>query len=199
MLPMFPCLGSFLPRVLCCCLAGAPLGCAGTRATADGETTQRSRYVDSPLPPGPGGLYAEGVLARNAGDEDRALRLLARAADEGQLIMPNQVLGEMYRQRQQYDQSERFFQRMLDLDPQTPRNYFNLALTQELMQRFRDAAGTYSAGLNLSPEDAQGNLGIGRSYLALGDAIAAASGMKTGTRAATSSGKLLTPGSTNSR
>ena len=161
-------------------LVATHAGCGGRAA---GDAPVASRYVDAALPPGPQGLYAEGVLARKAGDEDRALRLLTRAAADGRMIMPNQVLGEMYRQRQAYADSERFFRRMLELDPRTPRNYFNLALTQELMERFGDAVGSYDAGLRLAPADVQGNLGIGRTYLALSQPAAALPPLERATQA----------------
>lgn len=179
---------SLLLPPLIACTALVTSGCGG-RAGGDTRTSARSQYVDAALPAGPIGLYAEGVLAREAGDEDRALSLLIRAAADADLIMPNQVLGEIFRKRNQHADSERFFRRMLDLDAGTPRNYFNLAQTQELLKRFAEAVATYQAGLKLDPDDAAGNLGIGRCYLALDNPTSAVTHLDRATSADAENGE----------
>ena len=155
-------------------LAGAMLlgGCGlggGRKVPPRDDSPQQSRYVAATLPAGPVGLYAEGVLARRAGDQNRALDLLLDAVQKDQrLIMANQVLGELYTERGDYASAQTYFQRLVRLDPGEAGNHFRLGYTYELLQKFNDAAASYLDGLKIDANDPKGNVGLGRTYLALG-------------------------------
>ena len=152
-------------------LAGA--GCGGN-ARDTGPT--QSRYVSGDLPAGVMGQLVEGTLARQAGDDDIALRLLESAIrEEEALILPNKVVGEIYRERGDLSRAEVFFTRLLRRDPDTPLNHFLLAEVYELSGRIEAAIGAYLSGLELEPDSFAGNFGLGRSYVAAdrpGEAIA---------------------------
>ena len=109
------------------------------------------------------------MLARRAGEQDRALDLLLDAVQKDQrLIMANQVLGELYTERGDYASAQKFFARLVQLDPTEAKNHFKLGYTYELLRQFNDAAASYLDGLQLDANNPAGNVGLGRTYLALG-------------------------------
>lgn len=143
-------------------------GCGGGGQEAE---LSRSQYVDAPLPSGALGLYMEGVLARKAGDRERAVQLLTRATRENdRLIMANLVLGEIYAQEQDWENAADYFRRLVERDPETADSHFRLGFTLEQLTRYSDAIQRYRSGLALDQDDFAGNLGAGRTYLALGEA-----------------------------
>ena len=162
----------------------------GCRGGGRAEPEVRSRYAPATLPAGPIGLYAEGVMARRAGDGDRALQLLLTAVQrDQQLIMANQVIGELYTERGDPAAAQPFFERLLRLDPDTPRNHFRLGYTYEQLRRFGDAAASYLNGLKIDADDPAGNVGLGRTYLALGRPADARPYLETATRLDPDSGE----------
>ncbi len=142
-------------------------GCRSGPAGSAEPAVTRSRYVASNLPSGAVGLYVEGRLARAAGDEDRALALLTRAAGDDRLILVNESLGEIYRDRGDLPRSEQFFRRLIARDAGEARGYVMLGQVLELGQRLGEALEMYMAGLQIRPDDADGNLGAGRVLVEL--------------------------------
>lgn len=139
-------------------------GCGG----GSGNVPLTSRYVDTALPTGAIGFYVEGTLAREAGDDAAALELFLSASREDErLILVNAALGEIYRERAQYSEAERYFRRLLRLDGNTAGNHFRLADLLMEMEQFNEALTSYLSGLRLDPDDGLGNLGAGRAYVAL--------------------------------
>ena len=174
------------PAVLILMLASSAVtgGCNfGRGRTAPAEPTRQSRYVAADLPRGAVGLYAEGVLARRAGEQDRALGLLLDAVRQDQrLIMANQVLGEIYNERGDPASAQRFFKRLVDLDPDSASSQFKLGYTYELLRQFNDASKSYLAGLKIDAGNPAGNVGLGRTYLALGKPAEARPYLQTATQ-----------------
>ena len=187
------------PAVLILMLASSAVtgGCNfGRGRTAPAEPTRQSRYVAADLPRGAVGLYAEGVLARRAGEQDRALGLLLDAVRQDQrLIMANQVLGEIYNERGDPASAQRFFKRLVDLDPDSASSHFKLGYTYELLRQFNDASKSYLAGLKIDAGNPAGNVGLGRTYLALGKPAEARPYLVKRRRRATR--PTATPGSTS--
>lgn len=162
------------------CIAAVVTGCGGGR----GDDLTHSRYVDAELPSGALGLYTEGVLARKAGDRERAESLLRRATQENdRLIMANLVLGEIYAQEQNWENAASFFRRLVERDPETADSHFRLAFSLEQLNRYSEAIRGYLAGLSFERESFDGNLGAGRSYLALDEAQAAKAHLDIATQA----------------
>lgn len=139
---------------------------AGCQGDGTAEPPQ-SQYVQSELPRGSVGYFVEGTLARESGDDEVAVRLLERAVQENdELILANQALGEIYRERENYDRAEYFFTRLVDRDPQTGKGHFLLASIYELTDRLEQAITSYLRGLEFEPDSFVGNLGVGRSLVA---------------------------------
>ena len=159
-------------------------GCAGGGASTEPpESLGQSQYAPAPLPRGALGLYVEGVLARSAGDDDRAFDLLRDAVGrDNRLIMANQVLGEMYVERGDPSNARGHYETLVRLDPETAENHVRLGYTQELLQQFNEAAQSYLRGLSLDSTSAAGNVGLGRTYLALGRPAEARPYLETATR-----------------
>jgi tetratricopeptide (TPR) repeat protein len=142
-------------------------GCAGGPSADDpGE----SQYVSVALPSGPMGLYVEGQLARRAGDDERALTLLNQAVrGDDRLILANQALGEIYRDRGELSMAERFLRQLVDRDPGTATGHVLLGEVLELSTRFTEAIDAYLRGLAIEPDSFPGNLGAARSYSAINE------------------------------
>ncbi len=151
-------------------LAAGGCGSSGTAA----PTSTNSRYLDATLPEGGVGYYVEGILAREIGENNRALRLLNQAIEQDdRLILANQALGELYEERGELAEAERFFVRLVSLDPRTARGHFLLGGVLEMQDKLTAALASYRNGLAIDPADPDGNLGAGRILLAQDDPEAA--------------------------
>ena len=141
-------------------------GCGG--GAVDVEQPGRSRYLDADLPAGGIGLYVEGTLARDAGDDERAVDLLTRAARaDDSLILVNQALGELHRDRGELSLAETFLRRLILRDPNSATGHVLLGEVFEMGRRFGEALDAYLAGLRIEPDNAAANLGAGRSLVAV--------------------------------
>ena len=151
--------------VLAALLAG---GCAASQDRPADDAPRPSRFVDADLPGGAVGYYVEGTLARAAGDDEAALELLGEAVRrDDRLILANQALGEIYRERGDLSNSETYFRRLIDRDPDTARGHFLLAEVLEVGRRLAEALDSYIRGLEIDPSAFAGNLGAGRTLLAM--------------------------------
>ena len=138
-------------------------GCGG-----GANRTQRSRYIQADLPTGGLGLYVEGTLAREAGQEDAALELFLEASQRDErLILVNDAIADIYEDRGELNLAERFLRRLVALDPRTVGNYVRLGDTLMLLERVTDALDTYREGVEIKPENGPANYGAGRALLAL--------------------------------
>jgi tetratricopeptide (TPR) repeat protein len=133
-------------------------GCAGNGAAAPDAAPAA---VDE---------YAAGVLAQRAGDEELAIELLESAVERNpELRMAHALLGDIYRESGLYGDALPHYESVVRLDPTSAENYRDLGVTYQMLNRLRDAADTYVAGLAIEQDDLQLNLALGQVYLALRD------------------------------
>ena len=114
--------------------------------------------------------YVDGYRAYKKGDQDTAVRDLQSAIQENpDLRMARSVLGDIYRQRNDYASAAEQYEVLTRLDPYTLSNHYYLGLSYQFLTRYIDAARAYLAGLHLAPTDFRSNMNLGTVYLAVGD------------------------------
>jgi len=77
-------------------------------------------------------------------------------------------LGEIYRQRSQYEKALPHDQAVARLDPYNFLSFYNLGLTYHWLNRLQDASVEYLRAIELKPTDVKSNMNLGLVYLALG-------------------------------
>ncbi|MGN6625944.1 MAG: tetratricopeptide repeat protein [Tepidisphaeraceae bacterium] len=114
--------------------------------------------------------YVNGYRSYKAGDQDAAIRSLQSAvAKNPNLTMARSLLGDLYRQRNDYASAAQQYEALTRLDPYTQSNQYYLGLSYQFLARYVDAARAYLSGLKLSPKDFRSNENLGTVYLAVGD------------------------------
>ena len=115
-------------------------------------------------------LYVSGVRAYDAGDKDRAIRELETAvAKNPDLLMARNLLGELYKERNDFTAASVQYEVLTEKDPYTLSNHYNLGVCYQFLDRLKDAAVAYLRGLQLDPKDFKSNMNLGAVYLALGE------------------------------
>ncbi len=113
--------------------------------------------------------YVQAEQSYRTGNKDQALRDYEAAVSQNPNLRGAQSrLGEIYRERGQYDRALPHDQAVARLDPYNFLSFYNLGLTYHLLNRLQDAASTYIRALNLKPADTKSNMNLGLVYLALG-------------------------------
>ena len=134
----------------------------------------------APIPPAPrvSGLnsYVSGAAAYQAGDTEKAQPLLEQAVNSNpNLVSAHQLLGDLYRKKQDFVRAGDQYAAFVRLDPYNFKSHYDFALACQLMDRLQEAAQAYLEALLLSPRDLNSNMNLGLVYLALGktdDAVA---------------------------
>jgi Tfp pilus assembly protein PilF len=116
------------------------------------------------------GLYASGAMALQEGQTERAVTDLKAAVGENpNLIMARFLLGNIYRDQGDLPQAAEQYERVVELDPYSYTNHYNLALTQHLMNHLRQARDSYLRAIDLKPDDFKSNMNLGLVYAATGE------------------------------
>ncbi len=112
--------------------------------------------------------YVRGVQLYRAGNPDGAERLLLSAIErDPSLITPRAVLGEIYRDRRQYEKAATQYEQLIRLDPYGAEQHYWLGVCYHLMGRWQEAAAGYLRSLRLNPENARACISLGAVYLSL--------------------------------
>lgn len=113
--------------------------------------------------------YVRGAQAMSAGRDTEAERELRSAVQSNPSLTMAQVrLGDLYRQRGQYDRAVDHYAVATKLDPYGFSNHYYLGLCQHLLNRLEEAATSYLRALKLEPRDAPANMNLGLVFVALG-------------------------------
>ena len=109
------------------------------------------------------------ALAAAGARPDKITRLTWYITDRDRYQSHRKVIGEIYRERGQYDRALPHDQAVARLDPYNFLSHYNLGLTYHLLNRLQDAATAYLHSLDLRPSDVKSNMNLGLVYLAMGD------------------------------
>ena len=134
-------------------------------------------------PPSGTDSYLKAVSQMKAGNDDAAVAELEAALTKNPaMMMARMTLGELYMKRQAYDQAVPQLQKVTELDPYTPKNFYNLGLSLQVLERLRDSAAAYNRALKLNGQDFKSNMNLGLVYYGLNDMDAAIVCLEKATR-----------------
>ncbi|MEM8875871.1 MAG: tetratricopeptide repeat protein [Planctomycetota bacterium] len=149
-------LGSNVKVVAAIIGLGVLAGCAGNAAT---PTVERPEAVDD---------YIAGVIALESGQKKTAVdRLEAAVAQNPELRMAQRLLGDIYREEGLYREAVPHYEALLELDPYTLRNYYNLGVTHQLLNELQQAADVYVRGIEVDADNFDLNFALGQVFLAM--------------------------------
>ncbi|HQY88211.1 MAG TPA: tetratricopeptide repeat protein [Tepidisphaeraceae bacterium] len=114
--------------------------------------------------------YVSGMQSLDSGNEERAVSELETAVQKNpNLIMARMKLGDIYKEKQDYDRALPHYETVSKLDPYTGSNFYNLGFSRQMLEQFREATKDYIRAIELLPEDAPSNMNLGLAYYSLGE------------------------------
>lgn len=114
--------------------------------------------------------YVVGYQAYKQGDVTRAQQSLESAVlNNPDLRMARSILGEIYRNQNNFDSAAKQYEVLSRIDPYEIDNHYYLGVSYQFLTRYRDAAVAYLRGLKLEPQDFRSNMNLGTVYLAVGE------------------------------
>jgi len=113
-------------------------------------------------PADPFATYAVAQASYEKGDPERAMQQAGAAVAKGRGAPALLLLGLIQFHKPDYERAKVAFQHMLQLDPDDTAALYNLALTAQIQNRYRDAREGYLHVLRVAPKnaDARYNLGV---------------------------------------
>jgi tetratricopeptide (TPR) repeat protein len=143
---------------------GAP-GMLAEALAGGGETTAARQAADIALGKNrkdPRAIYAKALLAQREGDEDAARSLLEQAIAAGRGARARVDLGLIHYRRAELVPARRQFEAALRDDPDDVHAIYDLALVDQIENRYHQAREGYLRVLRLEPRnaDARFNLGV---------------------------------------
>jgi len=110
----------------------------------------------------------EAEAMRATGRDDEALVLLARAIEKNPtLVVAHIEMGEIYRDRGEYNQAERAYGQAANIEPGNFDAQYGHGLVLHLMNRLAEAVRAYLRALAIRPDDFDANLNLATAYLQL--------------------------------
>ena len=161
---------SFASRVVTLGLLILVTGVSG--CASDGGSDARPPAVPSSTnlkPPAGTDAYVSAVKNLKAGNDDAAVADLEAALTVNPgLQMARMTLGELYMKRQSYEKAVPQFQAATEMDPYTLKNFYNLGLSLQVINRLQESGKAYARAIDLDPNDFKSNMNLGLVYFALG-------------------------------
>jgi tetratricopeptide (TPR) repeat protein len=150
-----------LPRGLILIPIAGALFIAGCADMPSSRSADAPRAIDQ---------YVTGYQAYKRGDTDYAKQTLEAAViNNPDLRMARVVLGEIYRDQNNYSAAAQQYEVLTRIDPYTLSNHYYLGVSYQFLSRFKESAVAYLKGLELDPQDFKSNMNLGTVYLALGE------------------------------
>ncbi len=135
-------------------------GCASS-STPSAPARSRTDAIDQ---------YVTGYQAYKSGQTDLARQNLEAAVlNNPDLRMARVVLGEIYRNQNDYSAASKQYEVLVRTDPYTLNNHYYLGVSYQFLSRFKESAIAYLKGLELDSNDFKSNMNLGTVYLALGE------------------------------
>lgn len=114
--------------------------------------------------------YVQGVLAYQAGNNDKAIAdLQAAVRQHADLVMAHSMLGDIYSTKKDYNDALVQYEITTRLDPFSYKNHYNEGLMEQFLGRVKEAVDAYLRALKLNPSDFLTNQNLGAAYLQLDD------------------------------
>ena len=108
--------------------------------------------------------------ARQAGNTDEAIRLLAEAIEKNPtLTVAHMEIGDLYLEKGNPSEAERHFAQVVQREPSNFDANYKQGLALQLMNRLSDAVRAYLRALSIHPDDPQANFNLATAYLQLNE------------------------------
>jgi tetratricopeptide (TPR) repeat protein len=121
------------------------------------------------VPPAGVEKYVAAVQAQKSGDVDSAIAALTEATTiNPELTMARSMLGDLYKDKGDYNRAATQYEAVTELDPYTGRNFYKLGVIYHLLARLQEAITAYLQALKLDPRDWESSMNLGLVYLSLG-------------------------------
>lgn len=122
------------------------------------------------VPPRGVDKYVLAVQAQKSGNVDQAIASLTEAtAINPELTMARSVLGDLYKEKGQFENAAHEYEAVTKLDPYTGRNFYKLGVVYHLLARLQEAISAYMQAMKLDPRDWESSMNLGLVHLALGE------------------------------
>lgn len=172
----------WVTSLTCLALGAGPLlaltGCASSSARRAAQPPAPGPYV----PPAGVDKYVQAVRANKSGNRDQAIASLEQATQiNPKLTMARSMLGDLYKEKGDYNAAAGQYEEVTRLDPYGGRNYYKLGVVYQLLVRLQEAINAYLQAIKLDPRDWESNMNLGLVYLALGNKDAAVSSLSKAT------------------
>ncbi len=126
--------------------------------------------------------YEQAVIANNMGHTDEAINSLKLATTQNPKLTPaHELLGDLYRERGDYERACLEYETCTKLDPDAS-HFYQLGLMNHLLGHLQFAADSYLRALEFKPADADTNMNLGLVYLNLGDHAKAIEHLRAATK-----------------
>lgn len=176
-----------LARLVVTSLTCLTLGAAAPILSLNGCASSGRQAAQPPapgpyVPPAGVDKYVQAVRANKSGNRDQAIASLEQATRiNPKLTMARSMLGDLYKEKGDYNAAAGQYEAVTQLDPYGGRNYYKLGVVYQLLVRLQEAITAYAKAIKLDPRDWESNMNLGLVYLALGNKDAAVSSLSRAT------------------
>jgi Flp pilus assembly protein TadD len=112
----------------------------------------------------------DGALAYQHGNRDVAEERLHEALRKNpNLIMPREMLGDLYKQQGDFQRAVQEYEGLARLDRYSDAAFRKLGICYQLLSRLREATLSYARAMKLNARDWESSMNLGLVFVALGD------------------------------
>jgi tetratricopeptide (TPR) repeat protein len=115
-------------------------------------------------------LYVDAVMLNQQGENEKAVEKLNAAVQvDKRFSLAHSLLGEIYRQMNDYQKSAASYEEATRLNPWSFQDFFGLGRTYQLMKQFAKAVKAYVRACELKPKHLEAHVGAARCYYEIKD------------------------------
>jgi tetratricopeptide (TPR) repeat protein len=110
-------------------------------------------------------LYLDAVMLKELGEDEMAIEKLEAAAKANKRFSSvYSMLGEVYRQKEDYDRSAASYERAIELKPWSFEDHFKLGQVYEKLGKFARAGKAYVRACDIKPDHLEAHTNAARCY-----------------------------------
>ena len=122
------------------------------------------------LPGGEVDLYVDAAVLNEQGENQKAVEKLNTAVQVNKRFSPAySLLGEIYRQMNDYQKSAASYEEATKLNPWSFQDFFGLGRVCQIMKQFAKAVKAYARACELKPDHLEAHIGAAKCYYEVED------------------------------
>jgi tetratricopeptide (TPR) repeat protein len=115
-------------------------------------------------------LYVDAVMLREQGENQKAVEKLNAAVQVNERFsLAYSLLGEIYRQMNDYQKSAASYEKATNLNPWSFEDFFGLGRVYQVMKQFAKAVKAYVRACELKPDHLEAHVGAAKCYYEIED------------------------------